>query len=83
MPDLILRRARISRPSGQWKDDDFDVFDGERDMGRIFRLNAATETWWWGVGFQVTGRKSCGTAESLDEAKATFRAEYERWQQSD
>jgi hypothetical protein len=28
------------------------------------------------VSFQVTGRKSYGHADSLDEAKATFQAEY-------
>jgi hypothetical protein len=28
---------------------------------------------------QLTNRKSYGHADSLDEAKAAFRAEYERW----
>jgi hypothetical protein len=32
------------------------------------------------VSFQVTKRKSYGRTESLDDAKAAFRAEYERWQ---
>ena len=27
---LILKRAAKSRPSGQWWDDDYDAFDGER-----------------------------------------------------
>jgi hypothetical protein len=27
----------------------------------------------------LTGRKSYGDASSLDEAKAAFKAEYERW----
>jgi len=27
---LILKRAAKSRPSGQWSDDDYDAFDGER-----------------------------------------------------
>jgi hypothetical protein len=34
---LALRRASISRPSGSWAETDFDVFDGERDVGRIFQ----------------------------------------------
>jgi hypothetical protein len=34
------------------------------------------ETWFWGVSFQLTGRKSYGHAASLDEAKAAFKAEY-------
>jgi hypothetical protein len=32
---LILKPASKSRPTGQWSDDDFDVFNGERHIGRI------------------------------------------------
>jgi hypothetical protein len=64
------------------EDEDYDVFDGERDVGRIYLVDAhgGTESWFWGVSFEVTRRKSYGYALSLDEAKAAFRAEYERWQ---
>jgi len=34
-PMLTLKRASKSRPSGQWSDDDYGVFDGERHVGRI------------------------------------------------
>jgi hypothetical protein len=35
MSHLILKRAKFTRPSGQWKDEDYDVLgDGEVD-GRI------------------------------------------------
>jgi hypothetical protein len=78
-PQLILRRAQGHRP-GDWGLDDYDVFDGERDVGRIYRVNAATELWWWGVSFMLTGRKSYGTADTRDEAMAAFKAEYERCQ---
>jgi hypothetical protein len=37
---LVLRSASISRPSGSWSETDFDVFDGERDVGRIFSKRA-------------------------------------------
>jgi hypothetical protein len=57
---LLLRRANVSRGSGSWSDDDFDVFDGERSVGRIYRVNASAEAWFWGVSFQLTGRKSYG-----------------------
>jgi hypothetical protein len=30
-----LKRASKSRPSGQWSDADYDVFDGEQHIGRI------------------------------------------------
>jgi hypothetical protein len=48
---LVLRRANVSRISGQWQDDDYDVFDGERDVGRIHLVDARAgqETWFWGV----------------------------------
>ena len=83
MPDatLILRRARISRKSGSWDDYDFDVFDGDRDVGRIYLVdsNDGVEVWFWGlaVAFQLTGKKRYGHMASLDDAKAAFRAEYE------
>jgi hypothetical protein len=34
------------------------------------------------VSFQLTGRKSYGHVPTLDEAKAAFRAEYEKWKSS-
>jgi hypothetical protein len=43
------------------------------------RPYGGNETWFWGVSFQLTGRKSCGHAPSLGEAKAAFRAEYAEW----
>jgi hypothetical protein len=75
---LVLRGASISRPSGSWPETDFDVFDGERDVGRIFQ--EADGSWFWGVSFQLTGRIRYGHAPTLDEAKAAFRVEYEAWQ---
>ena len=32
---LALKRASKHRPGGPWSDDDYDVFDGERHIGRI------------------------------------------------
>jgi hypothetical protein len=78
---LILRRAIVPHRGGSWQDDDFDVFDGERRIGRIHRVNAPAEIWFWAVRFKLTGRKSYGNAETLDKAKAMFRAEYERLRQ--
>ena len=81
-PPLVLRRANVSRKSSGWQDEDYDVFDGERCVGRVYQVNdrPGRESWFWGVSFQLTGRKSYGYAPSLDEAKAAFKAEYERWQ---
>ena len=57
------------------------VFDGDRGVGRIYLVHATdlTETWFWGISFQVTKRKSYGYASTLEEAKEAFRAEYETW----
>jgi hypothetical protein len=76
---LVLRRAQGHRPGDDRGPHDYDVLDDGREVGRIYRINAATEIWWWGVSFQLTGRKSCGRAPTRDDAMAAFKAEYERW----
>ena len=69
------------RKGGRWSDDDYDMFDGEREVGRTYLADGydGRESWFWGVSFQVTKRKSYGYALSFKEAKAAFRAEYEAW----
>jgi hypothetical protein len=59
-----------------------DVFDGYRDVGRIYFVEfyKGRGHWFWGMSFKITGRKSFGYAPSLEEAKVAFRMEYERWQ---
>jgi hypothetical protein len=39
MTDLLLRRANVSRKSGEWQHEDYDVFDGDRDIGRIYLVD--------------------------------------------
>jgi len=39
---LILKRASKSRSSGEWSDDDYDVFDSDRHIGRIMLHPQAT-----------------------------------------
>jgi len=74
---LVLRRTQGHRP-GDWGPHDYDVLDGEREVGRIYRVNAATELWRWVVDFMLTHRNNYGTAESREAAMAAFRAEYAR-----
>jgi hypothetical protein len=74
---LVLRPAQ-----GYWNPYDYDVLDDGRMVGRVYRINAVTEIWWWGVSFQLTGRKSCGDAPTREAAMDAFRTEYEKWQQS-
>jgi hypothetical protein len=46
---LLLRRASVSRPSGEWNDDDFDVLADGVVVGRIMKANAAPADapWLW------------------------------------
>jgi len=50
---LILKRASASRPSGQWKDDDFDVLAEGVVVGRILKVHAAPvgSPWMWTLIF--------------------------------
>src|SRR5262245_6176478 len=38
---LLLKRAALSRPSGEWDDADYDVLADGEVVGRIFKLNSA------------------------------------------
>ena len=53
MFSLILKRASASRPSGQWKDDDFDVLAEGVVVGRILKVHAAPvgSPWMWTLIF--------------------------------
>ncbi len=44
---LTLKRASNSRPGGPWSDDDYDVFAGERHIGRIMRHPQAPQGQPW------------------------------------
>jgi hypothetical protein len=36
VPSLILKRGKLSRSSGQWKDEDYDVLADGKVIGRIY-----------------------------------------------
>jgi hypothetical protein len=38
----MLSRAKVSRRSGSWSEHDFDVFDGDRQVGCVVWYNAPT-----------------------------------------
>jgi hypothetical protein len=44
MTALLLRRANVSREGGHWQEDDYDVFDGARNVGRIYRVTDQPES---------------------------------------
>jgi hypothetical protein len=76
---LTLTRASKSRPSGQWSDDDYDVFDGNRHIGRIMWTHAASSDtpWFWTITARVPqSAYDRGYAATREDAMAQFKA---RW----
>jgi hypothetical protein len=49
LTQLILKRASASRPSGEWKDDDYNVLADGVVVGRIMHAAAAPvgSPWMW------------------------------------
>jgi hypothetical protein len=80
---LILKRASASRPSGEWKDDDFDVLAPPAEVvGRIFKANAAPvgSPWMWAVIFphQEGRTPTHGYAATFERAMAAFAKSWRR-----
>jgi hypothetical protein len=50
---LTLQRASVSRPSGQWSEDDYDVVADSMVVGRIFKSAAAPvgTPWFWTLAY--------------------------------
>jgi len=71
---LLLTRAALRRPSGEWNDDDFDVAADGAVVGRIFKANAAPvgSPWMWTLIFpHHKGRTPTHGYEATREAAMT------------
>jgi hypothetical protein len=61
MTPLILQRASVSRPPGQWRDDDYDVLENGVVVERIFFLDAVGpqgRPWIWASGHNGHTRRA-------------------------
>ena len=84
MSPLILKRASALRSSGQWRDDDYDVFENGIVVGRIFFLDAvgpSGRSWMWASGHDGQIKRAAPSfcsrrfpVVSLDAVLPIFRA---------
>jgi hypothetical protein len=76
------QRGSASRPSGQWRDDDYDVLENGVVVGRIFFLDAVGpqgRTWMWASGHNgQIARAAHGYAATREEAMAAFAKSWRR-----
>ena len=79
---LLLKGAALSRPSGEWSDDDFDVLAEGGVVGRIFKVSAAPVgmPWMWTLALEHhRGRTPThGYAATREAAMAAFAKSWRR-----
>jgi hypothetical protein len=73
---LLLRRAQGHR-SGDGGPDDYDVTDGDRDVGASIASTRPTNS---GGGASTSCSRTARATPPREEAMAAFRAEHEKWQ---
>jgi hypothetical protein len=75
-PSLILQRASVSRPSGQWRDDDHNVLENGMIVGRISFLGAVGpqgRPWMWASRHDGQIKRAAhGYAETREAATVAF-----------
>jgi hypothetical protein len=79
---LILKRASVSRLSGEWDEDDYDVLADGVVVGRIIRAAAAPERtpWLWTLAFghHEDRAPTNGYASTREAAMAAFVKSWRR-----
>ena len=81
MAHLILKRASASRPSGEWRYDDYDVIADGVVVGRIMKAAAAPvgQPWMWTLVLYHEGRTPMhGYEPTREAAMAAFAKSWRR-----
>jgi hypothetical protein len=82
MSSLILKRGALSRPSGEWRDDDFDVLADGIVVGRIFHAAASPvgAPWMWTLlyGHHEDRSPTHGYEATREAAMAAFAKSWRR-----
>jgi hypothetical protein len=79
---LVLKRASLSRSSGEWSDDDYDVLADGAVVGRIMKAAAAPEgsPWLWTLifGYHEDRSPTHGYEPTREAAMAAFAKSWRR-----
>ena len=79
---LVLKRASLSRSSGEWNDDDFDVLADGVVVGRIMKAAASPEgtPWLWTLAFghHEDRTPTHGYEPTREDAMAAFARSWRR-----
>jgi hypothetical protein len=79
--NLSLRRIGLAPPVYADRAD-YVVIDAGREVGRIYKDRHASQRWYWGIcviGAAQAGIRTSGRADSFEEAKHQFHANYRQW----
>jgi hypothetical protein len=79
--DRAEEGASLSRPSGQWRDDDYDVLEDGVVVGRIFKVPVAPQdrAWMWAGGHSGhIKRAAYGYETTREAAMAAFAKSWRR-----
>jgi hypothetical protein len=82
MEKLILKRASASRPSGEWNDDDYDVLNYGKVVGRIMKTAASPvgAPWMWTLAYGYNESRSPTRGHEADR-EAAMKAFAKSWRQ--
>jgi hypothetical protein len=72
MEKVVLKHASVSRPSGEWNDDDYDVLNDGKVVGRILKAAASPvgTPWMWTLAYGYHKDRSPTHGYESDRASA-------------